>query len=114
MQICQKSRRRGPRRKRVAHVRTYLGGNGVRSQQHAIRNDGAQLAVDVLQLLRQLRNGVHVVGFHHGIGGVQLLHVGIVRVHVHGQRGRRWALPVRYVALFVIYAGLEEQSGDVN
>lgn len=84
----------------------YLCGNRIGSVQDALRHDDAQLAVDLLQLLRQLRNGLHVVGLHHGVGGVQLLDVGIVRVQVHGQRHGRRVLSVRDVALFVVHTTL--------
>lgn len=61
----------------------------------------------LLQLLHQLGQRIAVIGLQHAIGGMQLLHVRVVRVNVFGERVLAGILSVCQMALLVLQATLQ-------
>lgn len=81
---------------------THLPRNHFGALHHRLGHRRTQVIVDVLQLLQQLRQRVRVVRLQHRVGRVQLLHVRVVGVQVHGQRVLRRTRLMRLVRQLVV------------
>lgn len=68
--------------KNINRLHYYLCRNDVGSIENRLGHNSAQITVNVLKFLHQLRYRIDVVPFEHGVRGVQLLNVCIMRIDV--------------------------------